>query len=249
MIKLSLLISLFLLTLPLQAKNLYVFVGTDTLSNVKSSCQEDGKRVIKALNEIGNRLEMDVKLTSVTGKNLTPENLEKWLKEIKPTTNDVIYFHFSGHGNRSKNKSTRWPSMFFTSTKKHVSLRRVIDVLKSKKARLSLILCDCCNNTPVGRKLASKKRSKIPTFTFTEHSQNVDALFRKTKGLIVASASTPGSLAWNTSEGGIFTTAFLYSLQMETLKSAPNWKAVFKQTYSLCEAFQKPQVELSVTAG
>ncbi len=74
----------------------------------------------------------------------------------------------------------------------------------------------------------------------------IQSLFINTEGLIIASGSVPGSRAWSTSQGGLFTHAFLYSLQREVLSSRPTWKHLFNQTTDLCQGIQIPQAKLKI---
>lgn len=235
-----------LCSVSLCARDLYAFVGADTLSTIKDSCEQDSARITKALTAIAGLTNLNLQLTVQAGKQLTPNALGQWLEKIKPGSDDVIYFHFSGHGHRATHKETRWPSMFFFSKKAHVSLKKVIKKIKKKGARLSIIFCDCCNNIPEMRKLTPKNPIVIPDFDVSKEIVGLSKLFCQTKGTIIASASAPGGLAWSTSKGGIFTNAYLYFLQIEILKDRPKWKHIFKEASALCESLQKPQVEISV---
>lgn len=230
----------------LAASHIYAFIGADTKSSVGPSCRQDRDRMADALETIADLTDFELKLTTYSGYKLSSKALSKWLKDIHPGRDDVVFFYYSGHGNRIKADNTRWPAMYFSYQKEHVALTKVIDALKHKNARLSIILCDCCNDLPKGRKLTPKYTVVLPNFDVVQKAQGLESLFVDIKGTIIASASSPGGLAWNTSKGGIFTNAFLYCLQHEMQRSSPSWKRIFDQTYTLCESLQKPQVKLSI---
>lgn len=244
----SVILALLLTTSSLSAKELYAFIAADTTSDIKESCKKDMKNVIRAMQGISRETGMHLQLKQVNGKSLTKKTLDAWLESIKPGSDDVIYFHFSGHGLRARQKKrTRWPEMAFTSKNELIPFKWVINEIGAKKARLAILICDTCNTNFFPR-AALPEYVPVPKKTNVyNETAGIKKLFLKTKGLIAATASAPGKVAWNSNYGGLFTNAFLVSLQQEVYKKNPQWEHVFKSTRKYVKDNQKPGILLEIS--
>jgi hypothetical protein len=228
--------------LPSYASTLYAFIGVDTFSSLKYSCESDHKRMRKAIKSIAKLAEMKLHLTELSEKELIPHRLWSWLNEIEPKKDDVVFFYFSGHGRKSSN---RWPLLFFTLKRTHVPFSEIITHITKKNARLSVILCDVCNGQRAYNSLSPLGMLTRSSETKQE-AKGVQKLFKKKQGLIIGSASKSGQNAQGNNDGGIYTRAFVHNLQKEVLKEKPKWKRIFENTYDICKINQKPQVKIDV---
>lgn len=229
------------------AQRMYVLLAIDTHSTTKRSSSMDRDRMTRAVHGIASACNMKLKLSHLNGKALTPKAVNRWLHRIKPSKNDVVLFYFSGHGNRDPSKKSPWPYMYLSAKNKHMPLKTVTKKIRQKKARLSLILADCCNSTRSGPAIYARQSSTLtPQETYIRQVQSIQRLFTQSKGVIISSGSSAGKESWDTINGGIFTNAWLHSLQNELRRSNPSWSHVFKKTKKLCSPLQKPQAKISI---
>lgn len=200
-----------------------------------------------ALKAIAQQTGMHLSLTEVSSKKLTKSRLVKWIQQIKPTKNDMIYFHFSGHGKRDTYKRSRWPEMFFTPKNELVPFQAVINAIQAKNVRFSIMICDSCNTNSIPRKTTPLMIVIPKDSQAYEQKEAMKKLFLKTKGSIIASGAIPGTVAWNSDKGGIFSNSFMASLQKELRKSDPQWKSLLESTLYYATMHQKPQIVFSIT--
>jgi len=221
------------------AGTMYAFIGADTSSSLKYSCEIDFDNVKKSVHIVAKQTEMKLLLTTCSGRSFMPDKLVSWLKTIKPKSEDVVFFYFSGHGKVSCNK---WPMLYFTKKKVPFLFSEIIKHIRRKNARLSIILCDACNGQRIHHSLSTYSREQ----QIKTQSKGLKKLFCKLKGVIIGSAAKSGQQAFSTLEGGVFTKAFLSELERETLKRKPNWKHLFKKIFSRCSGVQKPQTQMKL---
>ena len=237
------LFAIFLLsTTSVSARTLYAFIGADTYSSLKYSCEKDYASMCKKIRNIAKLTKMKLHLTNLSAKELTPHNLVSWLEKIEPKKDDVVFFYFSGHGKKGPNK---WPALYFTPKRMHILFSEIIKLITKKKAGLSVILCDVCNGRRVYHSL-SQSYVGVKTEETKQEAKGLKKLFRKKKGVIIGSASKSGQQAFGTIQGGIFTNAFLCGLRQEALQNKPKWKHLFEKTHSLCIRTQKPKIEIEL---
>ncbi len=236
---------------PLTASTIHALIAADTLTKVKYSSREDIKCMCNALGKIAQETGMQLNLTIASGKKLSKNHITRWVQNVDPEPDDVVFFYFTGHGFRIANSKSKWPELFFVSSKNAKKMTFYIDKLKKKNARLNIVLCDCCNNSLSQddvqiAKGIGKERRRVPKNYLHPDKYGYKKLFLETSGFIIASGSVPGRSAWTTKSGGLFTRAFLRSLQKETTEQYPNWSHVFKQTSVLCNIMQEPQYQLFI---
>ncbi|MDE5560654.1 MAG: caspase family protein, partial [Bacteroidaceae bacterium] len=139
------------------------------------------------------------------GDDCTKPNLEKVLSDMRCSSNDVVFFYYSGHGVHAKaDPADGWlPQMCLNyrsyNQDKFVPVTYVREQLKSKGARLNIIMTDCCNNeaewvTVKGMLLQQKG---IPQ-TDKMDVAKLKKLFLDSKGTIIATSSKRGQVSLGT---------------------------------------------------
>lgn len=165
----------------------------------------------------------------------------KFLKDLDPHSDDIVIFYFSGHGYR-KEDSSKWPCLSFAFERRGMDFKEIRQWIASKKARLSLLIADCCNWQPSYGNLPSLFKMKgITAKVSKDVIQNYDNLFGQTAGLIVIASSKAGQPSFSSLKGSLYTLSFLRSLQEKTESHARcEWQEVLDLTQFHLKNLLKP---------
>ncbi|MBS0636907.1 MAG: caspase family protein [Verrucomicrobia bacterium] len=249
----KLIICLLLLQSYIVAADFHAVVVADTSSNdVRPSATIDIQKMKVALKRIAKCAKRKLKLTVLQNNDTTRDKLQNWFNNAHVGEWDVLFFYFTGHGFALPAQDTRWPNLFFKPQQEIVSMESIKDALISKNARLTIVLSDSCNKynmaQHMARQIVRHQGLKID-ISFPASRRGLEKLFRKKKGLILASGATKGNPSFASDYGGFFTQAFLLSLQEESHASHPSWNRVFEKASKLLKNAQTPQHEVNVKSG
>ena len=166
--------------------------------------------------------------------------LRSVLKKLKVGNDDVIWFHYAGHGFRWSDQKAKWPALDLGGwassdadgaalkkvAEKSIQLQEVMKILEKKGARLTLSMSDSCNeDAELKMPSAHKARGK------DKLTKGFIRLFRQAKGYIRASSTKPGELAWGDSDiGGVFSYKLITALMAEAKNKGDkaDWKSLLK---------------------
>jgi hypothetical protein len=179
---------------------------------------------------------------TITGKRLTKQNVENALNTFYAPagSNDILIFYFNGHGFRKPTDGRDGPYIDLKDANNwkimeaSESLENIYNTIRKKRARLSLVLGECCNalitdTNPLAEPPAAKK-----SFGINWSTENCRNLFlNSTPMSILGAAASPAMLAAsNNNFGGFFSYFFRTSLEthFSFAKTAVSWDQVFKQT-------------------
>ncbi|MBK8494789.1 MAG: caspase family protein [Chitinophagaceae bacterium] len=177
---------------------------------------------------------------TITGNNYSKEYVEKSLRALKPEPNDIVVFYYTGHGFRKPRDNRKPPYIDLRVDYKKsymensLSMDDIFTIIKSKAARLNLVLSDCCNalvtsTNPLADPPAAKKG-----FGMSWSTQNCRDLFlNATPTSILATAAEPGQLATSNKKfGGFFSYFFRSSVEshFSFFKNKVRWEDVFEET-------------------
>jgi len=191
---------------------LVLVANTDDRS-IGNTCEIDRKNTLETFQEISEFLDIKFLPTVIAGKDFSKVNVENAVMNIKPNKNDIVIFYYSGHGFNELEGNRKFP---FLDLRNKVSQKygapftmNIEDIffnIKSKGARLNLVLSDCCNNDPsqssnISTDIASTRSSSIGW-----DKKKCMNLFLNQKLSILMTAASKGELsAGNSNFGGIFT--------------------------------------------
>jgi hypothetical protein len=227
----------------LEAKQIHVFLGADTITSLKKPMKQDLKHIKEELSSIARATGLPMTISEYKGQDLTFQNTIDWIDKTETHSDDIIIFYYTGHGVRVKHMKTPWPCFYFPALEEIVDSNVFINHLNSKSSQFCIVLADCCNVliSPL-RSLDIYDSGKLPRRKLPDSGKKVyQQLFADTKGVIIASGATPGRRSWCTEKGSVFTTAFIMSLRNEIKKPVPNWSHVFRKTCALCRQSQSTQ--------
>lgn len=177
---------------------------------------------------------------AISGDNVSTSNINNAINNLSVGSDDVVIFYYSGHGYNPGDGST-WPGMSLKDDAK-LTIKNVRDMLKQKNPRLLIVMADTCNGF---------SRSVFRYAKSQEKTENYKILFLKNRGIITASSSIPGQLSWSNNQvGGLYTNAFLISLNQELAsQSNPSWKSLMERANKPLNggALQQPQYNANVS--
>ena len=141
--------------------------------------------------------------------------------------NDIIVFHWAGHGHGSP--GAKWP--YLDTIAKTTDFKQVIEILNSKNPRQMIALADCCNAPLINTRDKYAPRHLRRNLFFPD---SIKKMFIRPEIKIIASGSQTGQFASGTNSlGGYFTYNFITTLE-EALLNENNpdsvWEKVMQTT-------------------
>lgn len=217
--------------------HLIVVANTD-IYDIGQACSTDYKNIVSEMRGIAQSLGISLKEYSITGSNYSISNLKRQLKVLRPSSNDIVVFLYTGHGFRFTDQSDPYPMLALTTNDyqplegNYIAISDIYNTLCKKGARLNIVLGDCCNS-----ELEEVQPLECNTL-FSRGSNNfslkrLQELFFKSEGSILSTAASPGEYSWCDSSGGMFTISFIQSLRKEISslnKNAVSWQSVVNNT-------------------
>ena len=243
-------LSLWVITPSSIADTIHAIVVADTANwQGGISFSKDLSRIKELAGTVSIHARLKLRLYEVSGNNLTRNEITSTVEQLSVEQNDVVIFHYAGHGGRASGKSSLWPSMDIEGGA--LDLDWVKSTLEQKNPRFLIILADTCNNfddslSPVWARGGNVSRGAPSLESYRQ-------LFLNYRGHVFATGSKPGQYSWGNSErGGFFTDAFLNSLNRELTSSNPSWHAIIKRAEAPIEVdgkVQNPQSKVDIRSA
>lgn len=166
-------------------------------------------------------------------------NLQSNLLDLQTGAEDIIVFYYFGHGFRYTNDASRYPTCFIgkngVDQPKEVAwpLTDIYQGLIQKKARLTLVFAECCNNeigipAPIDSYIAARQMS-----VNYASKDRYKVLFLQNKGSILLASSDQGQPSWATTTGGYFLDSFMDAIQYQVSSGNTepvSWKSLLEDT-------------------
>ena len=214
-----------------------VFCNTDD-PKIGEGCLSDQERFAEELAVIETAIGCEEDWQVFIGKECNKPNLERALSNLHCSPNDVVFFYYSGHGVHAEaDPANGWlPQMCLNyesyDQDKFVPVTFVRDQLASKKARLSIIMTDCCNNEAnwVSVKSILSEAKDAPNTSSLDVAR-LKKLFYESQGTVIATSSKRGQYSYGPKEGGCFSVAFWDEIyRVEQGQGNADWKSVMEET-------------------
>ena len=225
---------------------LFILVVASTYDeDIGTSCLKDGRKAIEIFDSVANVLKITGErkfFDSIYGEKFNKANVLKAIEKINPGPNDIVIFYYSGHGfSDAAQKDKLYPYLDLRDPRtlnnkpppnlreQTLNMDSIFTMIKDKKARLNLVLSDCCNNEIFSKRIVAPPP---PTRLFRGdvkwNYDNVKTLFlNDRRSLLMTAASKYERAAGNNTFGGFFTHFFLNS--MTTYLSLANFNASWKK--------------------
>ena len=200
-----------------------LIVVMDEDASIGPSVDKD-KRIIQGLlQEIADKGICSTKSTYLLSskKKATADRIKNWLKAVDPSSDDVVFVYFSGHGGMLKEQGTYIALQGEILFRK--SLVRLLE--QAKDCRLKMLITDSCSSLP---------RSQVTPQAAPTLEAAFQHLFVKHRGFLHLAAASEGEYAYGNSQKGGWFTASLINTMYD--RPDPNgdgfvsWKEVFEET-------------------
>lgn len=226
-----------------QARLHLVLVANTEDKEIGKTCVIDKDATLKTFSDIAEFLEIQFKPTVISGKDFSKVNVDKAVSSVQPSSNDIVVFYYSGHGFNNMEEQYLFPYLDLRDKSFQrfggaytLNVETIYQKLRSKGARLNLVISDCCNNDPTSASMISAQGATTRTSSIGWSMENCQALFMSKKPTsVLMTAARKGELsAGNPANGGIFT--FMFREQLEKslgpFTKNPTWNNLLQQTRS-----------------
>lgn len=201
----------------------------DTLgSNIEVAVSKDLRNMQAFFREVAKQTKLKYQEHVYTGEIAYPEAILSDLRGLSITSNDVVAFYFSGHGNHRESKLSPWPDLYFTLADQGVDYEHICSILSDKHPKFLLAVADACNSLVEDQYAA-------PIVTQFEvkggaTGKNYKQLFLQQSGVIQITSSSVGEISWALNRGGAYTLEFIKSFKSEVgKKRGASWESILNQ--------------------
>lgn len=200
--------------------HLLLVANTEDIT-IGKTCKVDQAAMIKTFGQIAEFMGIQFSLTEIFGTYFSKLNVEKAIESLKPSPNDIVVFYYSGHGFNDDKANTKFPFLDLRDKSYQtfggaytMNIEDIYNRIKSKGARLNLVLSDCCNADPAATTINAGNGVSTRSSSIGWNQENVRALFLNNKRMsILMTAAAKGELSAGNDDGGIFTFNFRESLE------------------------------------
>ena len=190
-------------------------------NKIAQSLRVDLATLNQMLDIIKDRKIVNVEKTVLQGTKATKVNIVNTLKALQNGNDDIILYYFTGHGFMEKGKT-----FMLTSDEKNLGRDEVASIIESKKARLNMLISDCCSNAIDDLTMARSINRSGQKIAAGDFDQIYKDLFLGYEGFMHLSAATEGEKAFSNNDlGGFFTYHFIKEGLVK--KPVNNWTEIF----------------------
>jgi|GEM_PF-2794735 hypothetical protein len=230
-----------------------VFAATDD-ATIGEGTEKSLELISAEIENIAKNADLTPVLYYRKGQRFSRANLDRIYQQLdgEDLENDVILFYFLGHGYSKRGK---YPNLLFLNTDGEldedeiedysVNLKTVSEELLAKKARLTLVIGEACND-----ELAVEEQTESGEYFSTMKPTLADKsrykrLFLNASGSFVFWSSQTGQPSYiSPTKGGAFTQGFLSALQEQTSKddgdiTTTSWSKVLESTINNTQTIAK----------
>lgn len=199
---------------------LHLILLADTAdAAIRPAVKVNVEKMQKQLGGVAESLEIPLKVSKVVAGSPSFEEAEALVRQVNCGTDDIVIFHYSGHGVSSG--YSHWPRFLINDPEKKAGLMYFNAILKQKNPRLLISMADCCN---IGPRFIPKSPRRKERFQISVAGEALTQLFLESKGNLICSSSKSGEYAYYEDDlGGYYTSAFCWSLFQVSQGKRMNW--------------------------
>jgi Caspase domain len=226
---------------------------------IGKGCRQDIKSIRQMFKKLSHHMKFLFFEFVVMGKDYSRGNVQLAIDSVTPGSNDIVVVYYTGHGfSFKKDKEKRYPQVDlrppFSPNKISVinenthNLMDLFELIKTKGARLNIVIGDCCNNTIQFKRSFKGGDDKIRTAKRPRmiiNKKMCETLFCDYTASILVAAADKGQFAVSDDKlGSIFTFNFTNNLKILMKKSADEsnglpWNKLLEETKRETHALSK----------
>ncbi len=223
---------------------MYLIAVANTLDeSIGSSSQKDLDKVTSMFTKLAGKMGISFSSSIVSGRSFSKINVKRKIRSLRPKASDIVVFYYSGHGFRFDEDRSKYPRMSLRMNretqqldKHNLEVEEVSKLLKSKGAKVTIVISDCCNEN-IGSAIPSgidPIRPRATTSDVKLNLANCRKLFYPPRPVsIIAGSAEEGQLAaGNPSLGGFFTNFFESNLtkSLYSTRGSSSWIKLLADT-------------------
>lgn len=189
-----------------------VTVSDSRDATIGHGAAENAKLVHAYFSQVAGVLGVPLTRIDVTEREFTCSNIRSALRSLPAASEDVVVFHYSGHGYRSDANLTKFPELYCGPEAYQGESIKLVDVteeLQRKGARMTLVVADACNVVVPG--VPGEPLGGVMSVPGGRADQ-FRKLFLKHRGVVTLSGAVKDQYSWYLPSGGHFTTQLLRAL-------------------------------------
>jgi Caspase domain len=211
------------------AQKLHMFIITDDTDSQIGSGYDFGRMQLLA-QDVATKSSLSLVPYYYKKSQTTSEQLVSKLNNLTCSSDDVVWFYYTGHG-FNPNDGSAFTAFVMPDRINRFKMDVIEGKIQSKNPRLSIIMYDACNYTSGSNNGSIANRISIDEARCRQ-------LFRKNSGIIKVASNTAGEGKYsygNNTNGGIFTSAFIAALN----ETDGEWQNLLSSTKSQTQAKAK----------
>lgn len=235
-----------------RTKLILVIVANTIDPEIGKGCREDIKSIRHMFDELSKHMKFNFLELVVAEADYSKKNIVNAIDILTPGGNDIVVFYYSGHGfSYEKDADKIFPQVDMRShpasddieviNANTQNLAEIFELVKSRGARLNIVIGDCCNSLIKFKRNFNGGDDKI---RFAErppviiNKQTCETLFCDYTASILVAAAEKGEYAVSDEEiGSIFTFNFTNNLKILMNKSVDPenglpWTKLLEETQS-----------------
>lgn len=163
----------------------------------------------------------------------TPRNVLRWVQDLRPARDDVVFIYYGGHGGMVSRTDRR---TYLYLTNGELYRTDLEAAVKSHSCRLKIIVTDACSSYPVDQSQAQSRLQAYGVATVPSRQNTmIENLFGQHEGLLHVNGASEGQYGWSSThrsgQGSFFTRSFIAAMDYKLYESGDGfveWKEVFE---------------------
>lgn len=224
--------------------------------SIGKGCKVDQVKLSQVYITIAQKLKVRLDTINIVNDNYNRTQLQQMLQAFKPGKDDMVLFHYTGHGFNREDSLDPYPNLFLVPYAQRtswenakadeqelglrnatMSIQEIYETIIAKGARLNIVISDCCNTNYKLKSIPVNDLSGTSRGFTNLYPDYCKKLFLEEKVNILATAVKKGEqAASHPTKGSLFTN---YYLQIISSYLSPayngsieevNWNSVIQGT-------------------